>query len=904
VLPAGHILALLPRALAALVALLAAAAPASAACPSETAFDPAVPRWETVNGFELGTRQATNTEVSRYLDAVGAASPHVVLGELARRSWAGRPLPYAIVSRADHLAPRRLESIARTMRAIRGARRTRPAIRRVARSMPGIVNVASNVHGDEPSGTDASMRLLYELAARTDCANVRRLARLVTFILPLQNPDGRAAGTRENAYGFDLNRDWFARTQPETDAKVALLRRYPPLFFIDAHEQAGTAYFFPPNADPIHHEISAEALGAINDTYAPAMKRAAEREGFDYTNYTTYDLFFMGYGDTVPSTAFGAAGMTFEKGGQSPYAEKTAEQFATQDATLTAAAQHKSRLLQEWARQWPRAARQGRAGALEPNLVVQPQNEVRFQVPRVKVFGYFLRADTAAADAARLARRLKSLDVQVYRLRRDAVVRGAHRYGDRGFRSERLPAGTFWIPTAQPQKHWIQALLGEDSYVPFPYFYDVSGWSNPLLMGLSGGFATRPNRRLPARRWRGRSLSTVRGRGPTWRFDGDSAEAFAFVFDLLRAGARVVRAPNATLVTGIRRGHVARLARRRDVALTPGTLKPPPRYAVELRSPKVAVLENLVTLSGTSSGFTEFVLERRFGVETDVLTSAQIDSGALIADGYTAFVVPAGPVPTGGLTPSGLAQIQLFVRGGGRYVGFSRPGLFVAAASGLTLATEQPPPSDYQVPGASFRMLIDKEKVKPLGWGFEEETFVFNVGDPIIAPDRTTSSVAGSYPANGRFFSSGYSEGADALRGTPAAISEEVGSGQSIVFAFDANFRAYTDSTIRMFANAILHPVAGDSAVGGFRLRPGLLARAAAVGREAVIRVPLSGEAELRAAVASAGVPPRARIARDLRGVSLRVPGGRAIDAGTAAWPRRVLESLRRAGVRPNLLVL
>ena len=33
---------------------------------------------------------------------------------------------------------------------------------------------------------------------------------------------------------------------------------------------------------------------------------------------------------------------------------------------------------------------------------------------------------------------------------------------------------------AQAQKHWIQAMLGEDSYVPFPYFYDVTAWSGPL----------------------------------------------------------------------------------------------------------------------------------------------------------------------------------------------------------------------------------------------------------------------------------------------------------------------------------------------------------------------------------------------------------------------------------------
>ncbi|TDC44906.1 hypothetical protein E1281_32195 [Actinomadura sp. KC345] len=40
---------------------------------------------------------------------------------------------------------------------------------------------------------------------------------------------------------------------------------------------------------------------------------------------------------------------------------------------------------------------------------------------------------------------------------------------------------------AQGRKHWIQAMLGEDSYTPFPYFYDVTAWSLPLLANVPGG---------------------------------------------------------------------------------------------------------------------------------------------------------------------------------------------------------------------------------------------------------------------------------------------------------------------------------------------------------------------------------------------------------------------------------
>jgi len=85
-----------------------------------------------------------------------------------------------------------------------------------------------------------------------------------------------------------------------------------------------------------------------------------------------------------------------------------------------------------------------------------------------------------------LVRRLQRMDVEVHRLTAPLAVPDFRAYG-RPAAATVLPAGTYWIPMAQRQKHWIQSMLNEDTYVPFPYFYDVSGWSNPLLFNLDGG---------------------------------------------------------------------------------------------------------------------------------------------------------------------------------------------------------------------------------------------------------------------------------------------------------------------------------------------------------------------------------------------------------------------------------
>ena len=50
------------------------------------------------------------------------------------------------------------------------------------RKRPAFTWVTATPHGNEPAAGEASMRLLYEMAARMDCSNARRLQNLTTFI--------------------------------------------------------------------------------------------------------------------------------------------------------------------------------------------------------------------------------------------------------------------------------------------------------------------------------------------------------------------------------------------------------------------------------------------------------------------------------------------------------------------------------------------------------------------------------------------------------------------------------------------------------------------------------------------------------------------------------------------------
>lgn len=92
------------------------------------------------------------------------------------------------------------------------------------------VLVLARQHGDEQVPAEAVLLWLRQAAAQP--ALFEHLALLV---LPTVNPDGAVAGTRLNAAGADLNRDWLKRSQPETRAVDAVFERWQPHVVLDLH---------------------------------------------------------------------------------------------------------------------------------------------------------------------------------------------------------------------------------------------------------------------------------------------------------------------------------------------------------------------------------------------------------------------------------------------------------------------------------------------------------------------------------------------------------------------------------------------------------------------------------------------------------------------------------------------
>ena len=208
--------------------------------------DPAVPgenlrtQWEATQGALF----TSDVNEYAYTAALDAASDRVRVVEIGR-TILNRPINMFIIGYPT--PPRN--------------------VRAVAGSTAALINC--NVHGNEPSSREACLILARELAFADDPRTLDILSNTTVLIVPTINGDGRAANTRGNANGQDLNRDYSLIREPETFGFVQMMRDYDPEAAYDGHEfgnsQAGDLPVLPPRHLNVARSIFDQSKNMIVD---------------------------------------------------------------------------------------------------------------------------------------------------------------------------------------------------------------------------------------------------------------------------------------------------------------------------------------------------------------------------------------------------------------------------------------------------------------------------------------------------------------------------------------------------------------------------------------------------------------------------------------------------------------
>jgi hypothetical protein len=148
-----------------------------------------------------------------------------------------------------------------------------------------VVLVMANIHAGEVEGKEASLHL----ARRMISGDLRPvLDKLVVLIAPNYNADGNekmsltnrtdqngpvgGVGTRENAKGFDLNRDFMKLDSAEARALVRLIARWDPALTVDLHTTDGSYHgYHLTYAPPLNPNADRRLIAYERDKMLPSI---------------------------------------------------------------------------------------------------------------------------------------------------------------------------------------------------------------------------------------------------------------------------------------------------------------------------------------------------------------------------------------------------------------------------------------------------------------------------------------------------------------------------------------------------------------------------------------------------------------------------------------------------------
>ena len=442
-------------------------------------YDDSIDHPNTFLDFNYADRVATPEQITTAINSWKNQSNKLKVIEYAR-THENRPLHAIFISSPANL--KNLDEIKDKLTELSNARVTNDRrARNLIEELPAIAWMAYSIHGNETSGADAALGIVYHLIASKDDDILELLDDMIIIVDPLMNPDGRARfaknleqyrGTapnyddqslihtgdwpygRTNHYFYDLNRDWIYLTQPETLGRVELINEWKPQIFVDAHEMGAQDTFMTgPAREPINKNLDYDLIKWGNIFAQDQGNEFDKRNWRFYTGEWHEDLypgysFYISFRGTLgilyEQSRMAEDGVRRPEGTIQSYKESVHHQFISTMVNLNTLKENSKAMYKDYWDGRKYNISNDSKYANRSYVVLATENNGRLNV---------------------LAEKLKAQDIEIYKNDKPITVLNALKQNGLIADEFIIPPDSMIIPNNQPEAPLISAMLEFDAEI-------------------------------------------------------------------------------------------------------------------------------------------------------------------------------------------------------------------------------------------------------------------------------------------------------------------------------------------------------------------------------------------------------------------------------------------------------
>jgi hypothetical protein len=827
--------------------------------PDSVQYNPKIPKPKDVIYHEVGEWHITHDRLVNYMKAIASAAPDRVKLETMGLTYESRPQVLLIItSPKNH---QRLEEIRQQHLLLSDP--SKSASVNIA-NMPIVVWIGHSIHGNEPSGANASLLSAYYLAAAQGKQIDDLLDNTVILFDPSFNPDGLQRfstwanqnksknlvtdansrefnevwpGGRFNHYWFDLNRDWLPAVHVESQNRLKWFHLWKPNILTDHHEQGSNATFFfqpgvPSRVNPLTPAKNQELTGKLGKFHAKYL----DKIGSLYFTKENYDDFYYGKGSTYPDIN-GAIGILFEQASSRGHAQETANgilrfpftiknQFTTALSTLEGARVLRKEFL-EYQQEFFAKKTTPAANAVS-GYVFGDKND------RAKTFHFIEMLQRQQIEVNELSDNFKETDPIAI-----------------GFEKGKA----FTVSLNQPQQLLIKTIFEKQTAYKDSLFYDITSWTMPLAFGL-------PYKEITGAVLYGKKIETVSF--PKGEVAGGKSDySYLFEWDEFYTPKALYELQQQGLITKVATNKFEMMINGRPVKFDYGTIQVPVQmqtissdklYEViktiaEKNALKVYALQSGNVISGSDLGSSKFISLTKPSVA--MLTGQGVnalDAGEVWHLLDQRMNIPATHLEPAVFSRADLTKYNTIIMVGGNYDAFNKEKLkaWITAGGNLILLEDAitwasqnginnvtlkkaKSPLDstariaytekeqidgaQQMAGAIFG--AEADLTHPLAYGYNQKVISMFKGNSVFM-EKTKNPFATPFYYTDKPLQSGWvsKQNADAIKNSASVIVNTIGSGRVINIADNPNFRAFWLGGTKLMMNAIFFGKIIDAASG------------------------------------------------------------------------------------------